>query len=193
MIAVTLCANPEEKKEVKNVQLKVVELAQTYVDKKFKQFTYKDKNYGNDCSGFVRYLYAHFDIDIVDPKIKLDWGSGTEAIYKKYEKAGTVYTGKTPEPGDIITFDNTYDRNNDGKVNDPFSHTALVEKVLDDGTVVMIHNINSVMGVRRDKMNLGDPDNYKVNSYIRSKRRYPHPDKKYLTGQLFHSFAKVQP
>ncbi len=161
----------------------------------------KDKKYRNDCSGFVRSVFDKFDIELYNTsKVKKNgkWLSGTEVIYNFIKDNGEVFSDKLPRIGDIIFFDNTTDRNRDGKVNDKFTHIAIVVNVLSNGTIYYIHK--SHRGINIQKMNLNYPDKVyikngkkriKVNSYLRKRRRKDKKNTPYLSSQMFRAFGSV--
>jgi hypothetical protein len=95
--------------------------------------------------------------------------------------------------GEVVFFDNTYDRNHNRRRDDDLSHIAIVERVLPDGTMTLVHLGSD--GVVRIAMNLKHPDvrvndaGEVINSYIR-----PSRDAKtgpVLTGELFRGFAPL--
>ena len=47
-------------------------------------------------------------------------------------------SGEWPAPGDLIFWHDTYDRNRNGRADDPFTHVGVVEYVV-DGTVLFVH------------------------------------------------------
>ena len=170
----------------------ILRLARRLIGKKHRSFHYKRFTFTGDCSGFVRFLFATQRVKLIEPAIKLKRKHGAYAIYYSMKYNGGTHKRKKPRPGDLVFFDNTYDINKDKKVNDPFTHVGIVEKVMKNGTIYFIHYINPKLGVVRDKLNLKKPNSKKRNSYIRDRRKYPHPKKKYLTGQLFAGFATVR-
>jgi hypothetical protein len=102
--------------------------------------------------------------------------------------------GRRPDPGDLVFFDQTWDRDRDGKRDDPLTHVGLVEWVNQDGTVTFLHRGGS--GVVRAVMNLDHPDKARdeagrpLNSQIRSKVR-PGDETPVLAGQLFAGFGRI--
>lgn len=151
-----------------------------------------------DCSGFVLALYASEGFDL-QATVRAANGRGrgrdsVAGIYRAVRRMGLVHRNKVPAVGDLVFFDHTFDRNRDGKVNDPLTHIGIVERIDADGTVTVIHHVQR--GVLRYRMNRFRPDlrrdpatNRVLNHYLRvgpaqsSARR--------LTGQLFHAFATV--
>ncbi len=101
----------------------------------------------------------------------------------------------TPVPGDLVFFRETYDQNRDGRTNDGLTHVGLVERVLEDGTVTVIHRVSR--GVVRYRMNLAHPLARKdpasgraINDYLRAPGS---GEKGVLTGQLFSAYASLLP
>ena len=106
----------------------------------------------------------------------------------------TLPTGH-PDPGDLVFFHDTYDRDHDGKLDDGLTHIALVESVDADGTIFIIHRVSR--GVMRYRMNLErpalrtDPGSGRVlNDWLRGSSAGVSP---VLTGQLFAAFGAVLP
>ena len=64
-------------------------------------------------------------------------------------------SGRGPNPGDLVFFDDTHDRNHDGRRNDPLTHVGIVVRTESDGTVVFAHRLDR--GVVLGRMNLSDP------------------------------------
>jgi cell wall-associated NlpC family hydrolase len=161
----------------------------------------KDKKFRNDCSGFVRSVYDNFDIELYNTtKVKRGkhWLNGTEVIYNFVKDNGKVFKKGLPVIGDIIFFDNTTDRNRDGKVNDKFTHIAIVTKVNKNGTIHYIHKSNR--GINIQKLNLkyskqvyikSGKKKIKVNSYLRKKRKKDKRNTPYLSSQMFRSFGSL--
>ena len=101
-----------------------------------------------DCSGAVRTIYARKGIWLGNAATHSE--SDTAAIYTFVKEHGQIFTGP-PNVGDLVFFDNTYDRNRDGQMNDRFTHIGIVENIFNDGTVMFKHYMHHRM--RHSKMN----------------------------------------
>lgn len=152
--------------------------------------------YPFDCSGLVRAVYQSAGIDLYGEVHKYPNLSGVKLIYKYCEAHGSIKKTKTAKPGDIIFFDNTYDKNKDKKSDDKLTHVAIVEKASWGKTITFIH-VSSHSGIVRDKMNLNYPDVYTkknskkvLNDFLRVRSKY-NKDAKLLSGQLFAGFGVV--
>ncbi len=180
-------------KKTRNGKLaKVLKLAVYLVGKRYKRFHHQKRSFSGDCSGFIRFIFSTQGKKLIDPVLKLRRNNGAYAIYYSMNYQSAVHHRKIPAIGDLVFFNESYDRNRDGKVNDLYTHVGIVEKIDLNGTISFIHYVNRKRGIRRDKLNLNKPNNVKKNSYLRDRRRYPNPNGQYLTGQLFAGFATVR-
>jgi len=91
-----------------------------------------------DCSGFVLETYRRAGIDLA-PFMNRYTGNGVARLFALALDYGLL-TGDNLQPGDVIFWDNTYDRNGDGVWNDPLTHTGIVTAVNADGTVEFTHS-----------------------------------------------------
>ena len=110
------------------------------------------RDFGTDCSGYVRAVFVPLGVDPVEPRVS---GSRTAMIHAWLQKRGAMLHDEPPAPGDLAFFHNTYDRNGDGRPNDEFTHVALVESVDPDGTINLLHR--DTRRVSRFRMNLERP------------------------------------
>ena len=111
------------------------------------------KAYRRDCSGVVRGIYAHAGLPLGGNPLTPN-ENDVSIIYRWVEENGSVRKSH-PLPGDLVFFDDTYDRNGDERENDPLSHIGVVEDILSDGTVVFVHHVSG--GILRYRMNLRNP------------------------------------
>jgi len=146
-----------------------------------------------DCSGFVRGLYTKAGVDLFSEA--KPWDNGVRAVVRWIERHGQLHRRKVPAPGDLVFFHDSYDRNGDGKVNDRFTHMGLVEDVLPDGTVQIIHATNH--GIVREPMNLmrphdaRDAEGHEINAILRRKSANDSPHTPRLMSELFAGFGHV--
>lgn len=137
-----------------------------------------------DCSGLVEASLAGAG---------LRFRGSSAMLFEAAREHGVLHRRRLPQPGDVAFFDDTYDRNGNGRLDDPLSHTAVVEAVAPDGTVTLIH-VGSA-GVVRFKMNLRHaedrtgPDGAVVNDYLRARRASDPPRTRYLSSELWVGFA----
>lgn len=161
-------------------------------------FRANGRTYRRDCSGFVLAVYAAEGVDIRALVRGINGpGRGKDSvsgIFRAARKLGLIHRHKVPAVGDLVFFDHTYDRNRDGRPNDPLTHMGLVESVDPDGTVTVIHHVQR--GVLRYRMSRFEPDLRRdpatrrvLNHYLRIGP--PRSSARGLTGQLFHAFATV--
>jgi hypothetical protein len=149
---------------------------------------HRPKGFRDDCSGFVSASYDRAGIPMNGTVASL-WGIAKKNRY--------THKRKRPRIGDLAFFDNTHDRNKDGKLNDDLTHIGIVLSVDDDGTITLAHSGTS-KGRTTMKMNLYHPATQKtesgrvLNSYLRRKTKKDRRNTKYLSGQLFLSFATVK-
>ncbi|MDP2316079.1 MAG: CHAP domain-containing protein [Pseudomonadota bacterium] len=140
--------------------------------------------YRQDCSGLVEAALASAGCAF----------RGSSAMLFEEAKAQRVlHRRRMPSPGDIAFFDDTYDRNGNGRRDDPLSHVAVVEAVDRDGTITLVHFGSK--GVARVTMNLRhpeertSPDGKELNDYLRAHHRGDPPRTRYLAGELWVAFA----
>ena len=145
-----------------------------------------DRNYRNDCSGYISSVYTHAGIDM----------DGTVAqIYAHAEAAGLIHHNPIPHIGDLVFFDNTHDRNNNGTWDDVRTHIAVVIDVEPDGTAVLAHKGSKYALLRMNllhPMAKKGPEDQEWNGHL---RRYGRTDtwSLYLASQLWSGFATVDP
>ncbi len=135
-----------------------------------------------DCSGFILAAHRLSNIEL---------SGNTRSMFEQAKQGSGIFL-TNPLPGDVVFFDNTYDRNRNGKLDDELSHIAIVQHVDDDQTVQMVHLGGS--GIVSLTMNLQSPTQHKdptgklLNSYLRVNKRGETSPR--LTGQLFRGFAR---
>lgn len=144
-----------------------------------------------DCSGVTRGIYAQAGFPLGAPPARAG-ESDTAALHRFVRERGSLRKSD-PLVGDLVFFDDTYDRNRDGQRNDPLSHVGVVESVLEDGTVVFIHH--AAGGILRYRMNLRHPTTRRdaksgrvLNHYL---RRAEGGEPAKTSAELFVAFGTV--
>ena len=146
-----------------------------------------------DCAGVTRAIFLKHGIDLYSGEPIDPHANGVRIIHAHIRQQGTFHQGPVVHPGDLVFFDNTWDFNRDGKVNDPLTHVGIVERQEPDGTVVFISRVAGA--VERYHMNLALPHVHKtadgriLNDYLRRKDVIDPADTGYLSGELFAQFA----
>lgn len=142
----------------------------------------------DDCTGLVRAAWSQTGVDLLAAAEPGD--NGVTAMYRTAQGRSAITD--TPEPGDLIFFRETWDRNRDGLFNDGLTHVAIVEEVAPDGTVTYVHRASN--GVTRAKLNVAAPstrarDGSVLNDYLRPRSRLSPP---VLGGELFAGYASAR-
>ena len=153
--------------------------------------TSRGKTFRSDCSGTTRAIYFSEGISFgssENPKKEND----ASTIYQFTQKNGRIFQDN-PLPGDLVFFDQTYDQNHDGKMNDKLSHVGVVEKILPDGTLLFVHYMGH--SIIRSRMNLKYPtlqyDLATQNRLNHMLRRASKKAKGATTAQLFAGFGRL--
>jgi len=134
-----------------------------------------------DCSGFVCAAHKRAGVEL---------NGNTASLYERARRQRLLHKRKLPMLGDVAFFDNTYDRNRNGKRDDKLSHVAIVERVDGDGTITLVHKGSK--GIRRITMNLQRPhdkvdaDGQKLNSVLGV-----HKKGSVLAGELWCGFGSM--
>jgi hypothetical protein len=146
-----------------------------------------------DCAGVTRAIYLKHGIDLYQGQPGAPHANGVRIIHAHIRQQGMFHQGPVVHPGDLVFFDNTWDFNRDGKVNDPLTHVGIVERQEPDGTVVFISRVAGA--VEWYHMNLALPHVHKtadgriLNDYLRRQDTLDPAETAYLTGELFSQFA----
>ena len=143
----------------------------------------------NQCTNYVHYVFLRAGVEVE---------GAPRDMWERAVELGTTHHRSRPSPGDIAFFDQTFDRNGNHRLDDPFTHVAVVMSVADDGTITLAHG-GATHGTGTFRMNLEHPDTLQGpegqswNSNLRVQRSKDLPGTKYLASQLWHGFATVQP
>jgi len=152
-----------QQKPTQPIQKELVSTAKSLLGKD--RLWVKNKAFTLDCSGLVLAIYHGSGIDLTQD-YHLYSGNGVSRLYKSLESRGLLHTSPYPQPGELIFFDNTYDKNENGLWDDPLTHVAMVVSVDQEGQIGYIHH-NYRKGIVIEKMNLTDPDDTQKNSPMR--------------------------
>jgi hypothetical protein len=151
-----------------------------------------------DCIGTVQGIYHYAGLDLARDFGRYN-GNGVFRLYRSLEDRGLLYDTNRPEPGELIFWDDTWDRNGDGKWNDPLTHVGMVTGVDERGTIDYVH-YHYKKGVVIEKMNLSRPDVYRsetggrttiLNSPMRMREAGRPRPAKWLSSHLYRCFSKL--
>lgn len=146
-----------------------------------------------DCAGVTRAIFLAHGIDLYESRTTDPKANGVRLIHQHISQRGKLHEGPAAHPGDLVFFNNTWDYNRDGLINDPLTHVGIVERQEPDGTVIFISRVAGA--IERYRMNLALPQVHKtaegriLNDYIRRKEIEDPPSTGYLAGQLFAGFG----
>ncbi|HYZ90109.1 MAG TPA: CHAP domain-containing protein [Myxococcales bacterium] len=148
---------------------------------------------GVDCSTYVRTAYLAAGIDLYSAALPRD--NGVQAIHRYVRRHGRLQRARLPASGDLVFFDNSYDRNRNRLLDDPLTHVGIVEEVLSDRTILVLHATNH--GIVREPMNLrrphrvADASGQPINAALRRRSPYDGPRTPHLMSELFAGFGTV--
>src|SRR5712664_1346451 len=147
---------------------------------------------GIDCSTFVRAAYAAAGVDLYAEASP--WDNGVQAMRRYVRRHGRLHR-RQPARGDLVFFDNSYDRNRNRLLDDRLTHVGIVEEVLADGTALVLHSTNH--GVVREPMNLRRPHAWTgaggepINAVLRRRTSHDTPRTPRFMSELFAGFGTV--
>jgi hypothetical protein len=146
------------------------------------------ERYRFDCSGLVMAAYARAGLAVE--------GSSEDMLARARELG--VFHRRRPMPGDVAFFENTYDANHNGRVDDGITHVAVVVAVGGDGAVTMIHlgghGVDTLMLNLEHPADRSDAQGKELNSYLRAPSRRDDSGTRRLAGELcvgFGSFWRI--
>lgn len=182
--------------EITAAQKRIVEAAESIVGKT--SLSFDGGNFSYDCSGTVLAVYYLAGYDL-RPEFARQAGNGVVRLFRIGEKNNLISSTKNPLPGDVLFWDNTYDRNNDGKINDELTHTGIVVAAGPGGNVKYLHH-HIRRGIIVESMNLEQPDIHEVlqksgpvifNAPMRIRESGKPRPEKWLAGQLYNSYGRL--
>jgi cell wall-associated NlpC family hydrolase len=148
----------------------------------------RGRAFATDCSNFVRGMFWATGIDLMSEGSGND-RNGVRAIFRYVERHGQIHFDKVPQKGDLVYFDNTWDMNGNGRLDDRLTHVGIVEQVGEGGTLQIIHSSNH--GIVREPMNLLRPHDASVNAALRPKGLRDPAATPHLMAELFAGFGTV--
>lgn len=157
--------------------------------------TFQGRHINYDCAGVTRAIFLEHGIDLYRSAHPEMNANGVRLIHNHVRQHGTLHQDSDVHPGDLVFFDNTWDFNGDGLLNDPLTHVGIVEQIEPDGTVTFISRVAGA--VARYRMNLSHPHIHKtvegrlLNDYIRRKRPTDPENTARLTGELFSFYGNL--
>lgn len=181
-------------RETEDVRRKLAEGGNYVLGKQ--ELVIRGKRFNMDCTGAVLAIYYYAGIDLTRDFNKYK-GNGVTRLYRSLESEDLLYETQLPVTGDIIFWDNTYDRNEDGQWNDSLTHVGMVMNTSRDGTIEYVH-LNYRKGIIIEHMNLRESDVHQqlekghmriVNSPMRMKQAGKDHPQNWLAGQLYKTFA----
>jgi peptidoglycan DL-endopeptidase CwlO len=170
----------------------VITAAREHIGKR--RIKVEGRSYRFDCSGFVRGVFSILGIDLMSLSHEYRRANGVRLIFYYIERFGRNHRDN-PTVGDVVYFDNTYDKNKNGKLDDLLTHIGLVESLETDGTFYVIHRTSR--GIIREPMNLRKANKRRdqkgkiINGWLRRKKRRDPPGTPYLMGELFAGFGTI--
>ena len=148
--------------------------------------------YRDDCTGAVLAVYAGAGINL-GARFHQYRGNGVARLFQMMRDHRLYYPADArllPAPGDIVFFDNTFDRNGNRRWDDSLTHMALVVAVDRSGTISYLHN-HLRRGVIIERMNLGYPDSPELNAPLRQRGAPRDGSGRWLASHLVRGFGRA--
>ncbi len=136
-------------------------------------------SFSGDCSTFVRWAMREAEVDLGPLRPARSMSESLHLASREVQR---------PEPGDMVFFHDTYDRNRDGKLGDRWTHVSVVEAV-DGDRIWILHRGGK--GIVRLRMDLTRPTDESANDPVRARSRRDPPGTRYLTAELFAGYGSV--
>jgi len=146
------------------------------------------RSFALDCSGVVSAVYWKAGIDL-QAAYPLYSGNGVTRIYRYLEDKKLLYRPDMPAPGDIIFWDNSYDKNGNELADDELTHIGMVVELSPEGDVTYIHH-DYISGVIFAHMYPPDPSDKSRNSGMRMQSLGPTPEGKTTAGELYRKAGR---
>lgn len=147
------------------------------------------QGFRDDCSGFVSAVFSAVGVPM---------DGVVSSIYDLAAVHGTIHWSTTPRVGDLVFFDDTHDRNGNGRWDDALTHIGLIVDVEPDGTAVYAH-AGTRRGRELGRINVREPRRHRdedgrvLNSYLREPKGEEDPIAAFLSGALWVGFASIPP
>lgn len=186
-----------EKKETKRA--KIVQYAKGFLNQKIP----KSKHWKQHSSGFVKMVFINSKIPIGRPLQEKNkrgkWLSVTGLIHQYIQENGKLYSDQLPQSGDLVFFNNTFDRNHNKRPDDLLTSVGLVIDVDPDETIhflyytkkkVQIFQLNlktPKIGVVKNK-NVEKQINTKIMWRNKKQKRRGFPE---YAGALFNGYGSI--
>ncbi|TVR00395.1 MAG: CHAP domain-containing protein [Spirochaetaceae bacterium] len=151
-----------------------------------------------DCTGVVLAAYSIAGIDLSE-EFASRVGNGVARLYEIAVDHNVLSNRDEPQPGDLLFWDDTFDRSRNGRWGDQLTHVAIVVGVDEYGTISFVHH-NYRRGIVIETMNLRHPDVHMaetdngsavMNSPMRMRRdRHIQPES-WLASHLYRNAAEL--
>ena len=148
--------------------------------------------YRDDCTGAVLAVYAAAGINL-GARFHEYQGNGVERLHRMMRDHHLYFRAAPdarPEPGDIVFFDNTWDRNGNRRWDDDLTHMGLVVAVDRAGTISYLHN-HVRRGVIIEQLNLRHPDARRLNAPMRLRGSPRDGSGRWLASHLVRGFGSA--
>ena len=148
--------------------------------------------YRDDCTGAVLAVHAAAGINL-GAHFHRYQGNGVARLYEMIHDHRLYFAADAyalPEPGDIVFFDNTWDRNGNHRWDDDLTHMGLVVAVDRNGTISYLHN-HVRRGVIVERMNLRHPDARRLNAPMRLRGSPRDGSGRWLASHLVRGFGRA--
>lgn len=145
------------------------------------------RSFSFDCSGVIYAVSYRSGLDIQSLIMNYS-GNGVKRIFLLMEENQAIHPNN-PQVGDLIFWDNSYDKNGNGLRDDPLTHIGMVVQVDDDGLVHFIH-YHYRLGVVKAFLDLNDPGNLERNSPMRAKGDSNH-ENGWSAAHLFRAYGRL--
>ncbi|MEE2904164.1 MAG: hypothetical protein VYC39_17690 [Myxococcota bacterium] len=156
------------------------------------------KRYLDDCSNVLRIAYDDLGIDLFSERYHYPKANGVRLIRMKGLTSAASTSSTTVAVGDLVIFDNTYDRNKNNRLDDRDTHAAIVVGFEDSDTAVIYHRVRS--GHKIGRLNLRESHRVfsrkgrrRFNDVLRRVAKRDRHKVPRLTGQLFATYVRVIP
>jgi NlpC/P60 family len=139
--------------------------------------------HGDDCTGFVDLIYASEGVSLA---------ASVSEMHRRAAAANALHWSR-PGRGDLVFFENTYDRNRNGALDDGPTHVGIVDSVRKDGVVTFVHRVRK--GIVRSALDPSQPGLHRDrrgrvhNDFLRRKSLHAAAA---LTGQLWLAYASAR-